>query len=235
MYKVDLSGRTAVVTGGGRGIGRHIAQALATCGASVALVGRNKAALDEAMADIGESCHGYVCDLRDPGSVAGLSETVALDLGAPDILVNNAAVAPVPTPLVDMDLDMWRDVLDTNLTGAFLATKAFLPAMIDRNAGDIVMIGSTSGLKGDAGRSAYAASKFGVRGLAQALFYEVREQNIRVSLVNPSSAEKGDDLNRQTGAGVRLHAADVAATVVHVCGLPRRTLVHEVNLWGTNP
>lgn len=235
MYKVDLSGRIALITGGGRGIGLHIADALATCGATVALVGRNKTSLDEAMEDIGESCHGYVCDVRNPESIASLAESVSLDLGAPDILINNAAIGWTPTPVVEMDLDMWRDTLDTNLTGPFLIAKAFLPAMIDRKAGDIVMIGSTSALKGDPGHSAYAASKFGLRGLAQALFYEVRDQNIRVSMVNPSATAKGDDIDRQTGAGVRMHAADVAATVVHICGLPRRTLIHEVNLWGTNP
>lgn len=235
MYKVDLSGRTAVVTGGARGIGRHIADALVTCGATVALVGRNKASLDEATEDIGGACHGYVCDLRDPQSVEAMAEAVALDHGAPDILVNNAATGGGSAHLVDMDLDRWRDILDTNLTGAFLVTKAFLPGMIGRNAGDIVMIGSTSGLKGDPGHSAYAASKFGLRGLAQALFYEVRAHNIRVSMVNPSATDKGDDIDQQTGAGVRMHAADVAATVVHVCGLPRRTVIHEVTMWGTNP
>lgn len=235
MYKVDLAGRIAVVTGGGRGIGRHVADALVTCGAKVALLGRNKATLDEACEDIGGPCSGYVCDVRDAGAVGAVAEAMSLDLGAPDIVVNNAAVGWNPTRLVDMELDMWRDTLDTNLTGAFLVTKAFLPAMIDRNSGDVIMIGSTSALKGDPGHSAYAASKFGLRGLAQALFYEVRDHNIRVSMVNPSATNKSEDFDQQTGAGVRMHAADVAATVIHICGLPRRTLIHEVNLWGTNP
>ena len=164
-----------------------------------------------------------------------MAEAVSLDLGAPDIVINNAATGWASTRLVDMELDMWRDTMDTNLTGVFLVTKAFLPAMIDRGRGDVVMIGSTSGLKGDPGFSAYAASKFGLRGLAQSLFYEVREHNVRVSMVNPSATDKGEDFDRRTGAGVHLHAADVAATVIHICGLPRRTLIHEVNLWGTNP
>ena len=107
--------------------------------------------------------------------------------------------------------------------------------MMDRRAGDIIMIGSTTALKGDAGYGAYSASKFGLRGFAQALFYEVRDHDIRVSMINPSATDKSEDFDQQTGAGVRLHAADVAATVIHVCGLPRRTLIHEVNLWGTNP
>lgn len=235
MYKLDLAGRTAVVTGGGRGIGRHIADALVTCGAAVAVIGRNKASLEEATAEIGGACHPYVCDVRDPASISQTAEAIALDLGAPEIVVNNAATGWAQTRLVDMELDMWHDILDTNLTGPFLVTKAFLPAMMDRNGGDIIMIGSTSALKGDPGHAAYAATKFGLRGLAQALFYEVRDHNIRVSMVNPSATDTGDDVDQQTGSGVRMHAADVAATVVHICGLPRRTLIHEVNLWGTNP
>lgn len=235
MYKVDLSGRIALVTGGGRGIGYHIADALAACGATVAITGRSKSTLDAACEEIGDTCHGYVCDIRDPQAISAMAESVSLDLGAPDILVNNAATGWAPTPLVDTSLDMWRDVMDTNLTGTYLVTKALLPAMIDRAAGDVIMIGSTSALKGDPGFTAYAASKFGLRGMAQALFYEVRKHNVRVSMVNPSATAKGDDFDEQTGEGVRMHAADVAATVVHLCGLPRRTLVHEVNLWGTNP
>lgn len=235
MYGVDLSGRVAVVTGGGRGIGRHIAAGLEGAGARVAILGRGKSALDETVGEIDGDCSAYVCDIRDPAAIENAAERVTLDLGPPDILVNNAALSPGGVPVETMPQDMWRDVLNTNLTGTFLVTQAFLPAMLERGHGDIVMIGSTSGLKGDPGWAAYAASKFGLRGFAQALFYEVRDRNVRVTVVNPSSTSTEDDIDASEGAGVRMHAADVAATVVQSCALPHRTVVQEISLWATNP
>jgi 3-oxoacyl-[acyl-carrier protein] reductase len=110
-----------------------------------------------------------------------------------------------------------------------------LPGMIERNRGDIFMISSTSGKKGDPGMAAYAATKFGLQGFSQALQYEVRNHNVRVMVLNPSSINTGPDTEPTEGPGLRLHAADLAATIVHLCGLPRRTLVRDMDVWGTNP
>lgn len=235
MYNVSLTGKVAVVTGGSRGIGRHIAEALQLAGATVAITGRNRKALEEAAGDIGENCKPYVCDQRNPEAIRKLAEAVHADLGAPDILVNNAAAQLGGRAVVDIPLEMWNETIETNLTGVFLVTQAFLPGMIDKNGGDIFMISSMSGKKGDPGWAAYTASKFGLQGLSQSLLHEVRGRNIRVMVLNPSSVDTASDVGPTEGPGLQLHAADIAATVVHLCGLPRRTLVRDMDIWGTNP
>jgi 3-oxoacyl-[acyl-carrier protein] reductase len=134
-----------------------------------------------------------------------------------------------------MTLDTWNAVIETNLTGVFLTTRAFLPAMTARGRGDIIMISSMSGKKGDPGAGAYAASKFGLQGFSQALQYEVRKSNIRVMVINPSSVDTGEDSGPAHGPGLFLHAADLAATVVHLACMPGRTLFRDMDVWGTNP
>ena len=235
MYNIDLTEKVALVTGGSRGIGRFIAEALCAAGAEVAITGRNEAALRDAAEDIGSRCRPYVCDQRDVESVHNLVVALELDFGPVDILVNNAGVMYGGMNVADMPLDAWNDTLLTNLTGVFLVTQAFLPGMIEQDSGDIFMISSTSGKRGDPGWSAYAASKFGLQGFAQSLLQEVRAHNIRVVVLNPSSVDTSPDVGSTEGAGLKIHAADIAAAVVQLSALPRRTLVRDVEIWGTNP
>jgi NAD(P)-dependent dehydrogenase (short-subunit alcohol dehydrogenase family) len=230
----DLSERRAVVTGASRGIGRHIARALHACGASVAVTGREDESIAAAADAIGDRCYPYVCDQRDPGAIRTMAEAVLDDFGGIDILVNNAGVYQ-GAPVVDLPLDLWNDVISTNLTGVFLTTQAFLPAMIEQERGDIFMISSMSGKKGDPGAAAYAASKFGLQGFSQALLYEVRRFNIRVMVLNPSSVDTGPDAGPEHGEGLHLHAADIGATIAHLAALPGRTLFRDMDIWGTNP
>lgn len=234
MQNESLAGRIAVVTGGSRGIGRHIARALHQAGATVAITARNEDSLNKTAAEIGDRCRAYPCDQRDPAAITAMSRAVIMDLGAPDILVNNAGTFRGGA-VADLPLEAWQDVIETNLTGVFITTQAFLPAMIDKGRGDIFMISSMSGKKGDAGAAAYAASKFGLQGFAQALLYEVRKHNIRVTVLNPSSVDTGDDTSLSHGPGLHLHAADIAATIVHLALLPGRTLIRDLDIWGTNP
>ena len=229
-----LKEKVAVITGGSRGIGQHIAKALHEAGADVAITGRNAATLSEAAKTIGKRCHTYVCDQRSPDQIQVMAEAVTKDLGAVDILVNNAS-AMRGSPVSEMPLSLWNEVIETNLTGVFLTTKAFLPGMIKKNRGDIFMISSMSGKKGDPGAGAYAASKFGLQGFSQALNYEVRKNNIRVMVLNPSSVDTGEDTGPKEGSGLYLHAVDIAATIVHLANLPGRTLFRDMDIWGTNP
>lgn len=235
MYNVDLSGKVALVTGGSRGIGKHIAEALQLAGGTVLITGRDSARLEEAAADIGDDCRTYVCDQRDAQAIKKLAADVAADFGPLDILVNNAGVVEFGTSVSDTSPDTWNEVIETNLTGVFLTTQAFLSGMITREHGDIFMIGSTRGKVGDAGWAAYCASKFGLQGFSQSLLQEVRGHNIRVFVLNPGTVSKDDDIGATEGIGIPLHAADLAATIVHLSGLPRRTLVHDLEIWGTNP
>jgi len=234
VRREDLAGKIAVVTGASRGIGFHIASALREAGAAVAVTGRELPRLAAAAARIGEGCRPYVCDQRDPAAVTRMAQAVRADLGAPDILVNNAGVY-CGAPVAEMTLEAWNEVLETNLTGVFLVTRAFLPAMLAKERADIFLVSSMSGKKGDAGASAYAASKFGLQGFAQALMYEVRRKNVRVMVLNPSSVDTGPDRGPAHGPGLYLHAADLAATVVHLATLPGRTMIRDMDIYGTNP
>ena len=234
----SLSGQTALVTGGGTGIGRETALALGRAGARVAICGRRPEPLGGVARELGAidvPALAVPADVRDAASIAKLVETAELELGPVDILVNNAA-AFARGEVVAIPPERWNDVIATNLTGAFLVTRAVLPGMIRRRAGSIVFLSSTSGKRGDPGGSAYSASKFGLMGLAHSLLYEVRPHDIRVIVVSPSGIDtRRDAPDPTTVSGVKPHASDVAASIVHCLQLPPRVLVREVEIWGTNP
>ena len=126
MKDMNLSGKIALVTGGSRGLGKHIAQALHESGATVAITGRNHNTLSRAAREIGERCRPFVCDQRDPGAIQEMAHSVTESIGALDVLVNNAA-AMGSSPVGSMPLKFWNEVIETNLTGVFLTTQAFLP------------------------------------------------------------------------------------------------------------
>ena len=235
MLEKNLVNKFVVVTGGSRGIGKHIAKAFQEKGARVLITGRDQTTLDRCSGEIGEGCHYAVSDQRDPESIAQMASSVLKDYGTPDFLVNNAGVFRARGEVKDLSLDLWNEIIGTNLTGVFLTTQAFLPAMLEKNRGDIFMISSMSGKKGDAGTAAYNASKFGLQGFSQALMYEVRRSNIRVMVLNPSSVDTGADSGPSHGPGLHLHARDLADTIVHLACLPGRTLVRDMDIYGTNP
>ncbi len=163
-----------------------------------------------------------------------MASVVKEQLENPDILVNNAGIM-THGDVIDMPLDTWNVIIDTNLRGPFLTSQAFLPGMIQKNRGDIIMISSMSGKKGDPGHSAYNASKFGLQGFSQALMYEVRQDNIRVMVLNPSRVDKSQDTGPKCGKGLTLHAYDIASTVLHIVLLPGRTMIRDMDIYGTNP
>jgi 3-oxoacyl-[acyl-carrier protein] reductase len=134
-----------------------------------------------------------------------------------------------------MSLEQWQQVIAANLTGVFYTTRCFLPGMLSNERGDIFIISSMNGKQADPGTAAYSASKFGLHGFAQALLYDVRRSNIRVMVINPSQTDTGEDTSPPHGPGIYLHAADIAATIVHLARLPGRTLVRDLDVWGTNP
>jgi 3-oxoacyl-[acyl-carrier protein] reductase len=220
-----LKDKTALVTGGGTGIGRCVAIALARAGARVIVAGRTPETVERVARETGG--RAIRLDVTDPRSV----EAAVREAGRVDVLVNNAA-AFANADVVDTTPEDWSRVLQTNLTGVFLMSRAVLPQMIERRSGDIVMICSTSGKRANPSSSAYGASKHGLTGFAHALLQEVRKHSIRVITVSPSAVELPE---RGPMRENRLQAPDIADAVVAALSLPRRALVRDIELWATNP
>ena len=237
MKQHDLTDKLVIVTGGSRGIGRHAAQAFHDVGARVAITARHEHAVQQAANEIGDRCTGYACDQSQPEQVEAFAGHVVAELGPPAVLVANAGGGwGGGSHVIDLPLDRWRQTIDTNLTGTFLVCKRLLPSMIEQDRGDVFIISSMSGKKGDPGSAAYAASKFGLQGFAQALTHEVRRHNVRVMVLNPSAVNTEPvDTAPADGPGNRLHAADLAQLMVALARLPGRTLVRDLDIWGTNP
>src|SRR5207247_6835634 len=174
LVQLTFEGETAVVTGAARGIGRGVAVALAEAAATVVLVDRDPA-VDVAAAAIsasGGSTLAIVADVSKPAEVRGMVERTLAELGPIDILINNAAIDNA-SPVVDMSLDQWHEMLEVNLTSVFLCCSAVLPSMIARQKGRIVNLGSNLALKGGERLAHYCAAKAGVHGFTRALALEV--------------------------------------------------------------
>ena len=185
---IDLAGRSALVTGGSRGIGRAIALRLAAQGADVAFSYRgNEAAASSCTAEIealGRRGLALQADVRDPASAAALVTTAIEAFGKLDILVNNAGITRDDL-IMRMSLEEWREVLETNLSGAFFATKAVMRPMLRARYGRIVNMTSVAGIAGNAGQANYSSAKAGLIGLTKATAREVASRGITVNAVAP--------------------------------------------------
>ena len=186
--KIDLSGRTALVTGSTRGIGRAIAESFAAAGARVAVVGRDEARSQEAASAISAQARGFGCDVGEPASVTALVEAVEREFGAIDILVNNAGLTRDNILFRIKDED-WDAVIDTNLRGAFVAIRAASRGMMKRRWGRIINIASVVGLVGNKGQVNYAASKAGLIGMTKSVAKELASRNVLANVVAPGYIE----------------------------------------------
>ena len=183
----DLASRTAVVTGGGSGLGAAIASALHAAGADVVVVGRDQAKLDAVVERLGARARSLACDVSDPASVDSLRSRLA-DTEV-SILVNNAGVPGPVAALTDISVEDWDAVFDVNVRGTFLLCKAFLPGMTERGAGDVINIASVSGKRPLAHRTPYCASKMAVIGLTSTLAFEVGPAGVSVNTLSPGPVE----------------------------------------------
>jgi len=184
-----LAGSVALVTGASRGIGRAIALQLASLGASVAICGRDRAALEEsvsALATTPVSVHSQIADVTKLADVSDLVATTESTLGPITILVNNAGIGLFGPVHEKTEVD-WDRVLDTNLKSVFLVSRAVAPSMIRRSSGDIINNSSLAGKNTFAGGGIYCASKWGILGLSGCMAEDLREHGIRVSVICPGS------------------------------------------------
>ncbi len=188
----DLTDRRALVTGATRGIGFAIAQALAAHGASVALTGRKldtlNAAVEQLRADRAD-VRGHVCHQGEPDAINRLFDQLDAEAFTADIVVINAATNPVMGPLLDIDLDAWRKILDVNLTGAFLTARAAIRRMRPLQRGSVIFIASIAGIDPLPGLGAYSVSKSGLLGLMRTLAKELGPSGIRVNALAPGLVE----------------------------------------------
>ena len=186
MAKNPLQGRNALVTGAARGIGRAIAERLAREGARVAILDVNGDEARAAADDIGLEAIGVCADVADAAQVQSAVESVLETWGSLDILVNNAGIVGADAPVAELAESEWDRVLDINLKGTFLCSRAVVPAMVSRKRGVIVSLGSISGKEGNANMAPYSVSKAGIICFTKVLAKEVMADGIRVNCVAPA-------------------------------------------------
>jgi NAD(P)-dependent dehydrogenase (short-subunit alcohol dehydrogenase family) len=236
---LPLDKRVAIVTGGSRGIGYAIAEALAGDGASVAISGTRDEHLKEAESRLSARFPGRVlaarADVRDASQVASLVESTVERFGGLDILVNNAGVGHF-VEVARMTSAQWQEVIDTNLSGVFHACHAALPHLGRRGGGWIINISSLAARNAFAGGAAYGASKAGLIAFSESLMQEVRYDDIRVSCIMPGSVDTSFMGRGQTGAaGWKLAPGDVAQVVLDLVHHDRRSLPSRVELRPSKP
>jgi NAD(P)-dependent dehydrogenase (short-subunit alcohol dehydrogenase family) len=188
----DLTGRRALITGASRGIGLAVAEALGRRGAVVAITGRKAEALETATEQLrasGIDARSVICNQGEPAAVAGLFEQLDALGFAPEIAVINAATNPVLGPLLEIDLNVWRKILEVNLTGALLTAQGSIQRMLPRKRGSVLFMASIAGIDPMPGLGAYSVSKAGVLGLAKALARELGPAGIRVNALAPGLVE----------------------------------------------
>ena len=236
----DIKNKVALITGGGRGIGRATAIELAKEGVNVGLVGRTLENLEKVKAELeayGVKVAVATADVSNLDEITKAVESIKSELGPIDILLNNAGISKFGG-FMELTPEEWTNIIDVNLKGVYYTTRAVLPEMIERQTGDIINISSTAGERGGPVTSAYSASKFGVIGLSESLMQEVREHNIRVSTMTPSTVatEMAAELNLTDGNPEKvMQPEDLAELIVIQLKLDPRVVLKHAGLWSNNP
>lgn len=241
----DVSTQVAFITGGSKGIGQGVAEALVAAGMRVCVTGRDEATLAASVAgmaaaapadaaDEGPAAFGAVADVRDPASLEAAVESTVARFGGIDLVVANAGVGRFGS-IVELTPDAWHEVIDTNLTGVFNTVKATLPALL-ASTGLLVTIGSLAGANVFAGGSAYNASKFALVGFTQAIMLDLREHGVRVSTIMPGSVAthfSGRDPTPEDAW--KLQPDDVADAVLYLARSEARALPSKIELRPSRP
>jgi 3-oxoacyl-[acyl-carrier protein] reductase len=225
--------KVAVITGGGRGIGLAIARSFAASGYSVFITGRDGKRLQDAAAELSKEeaqVIGIPCDVRDPSAVENFFREIGKRYSAIDVLINNAGVAHALAPVDQLSIETWKEVIDTNLTGTFLVTRAALPLM---GAGSTIVNNlSVAALQPFAGMSAYNASKFGALGFTHALREDLRKPGIRVLALLPGATdtEIWSQFWPDAPRGKMISAETVAQAVLYAVSAPANTAIEEIRI-----
>jgi 3-oxoacyl-[acyl-carrier protein] reductase len=214
-----LTGKIAIITGAGRGIGRAVASNLATSGCRIILTARTMAQLEDVQQEIktgGGKAISITADLTHDDEIQRLVEQSQKAWGAPDILINNAGWGK-RAPVVKVQRDDLDQTLRLNLRAPIILAQSFVPGMIEKGEGAVINIGSVSGKTGEANGAPYSASKFGLIGFTQSLYEEVREHGIKVAVILPGFVDTPlIPPNRQLDRGKMIQPMDVAQTVCYI-------------------
>lgn len=237
---MNLKGKNALVTGGGRGLGKAVAVALANEGVNVGITGRNEESLKTTVAELeklGVKAAYSVFDVEEMAQVEQGVASIASQLGSIDILINNAGVGDFGS-FEEMPVETWEKVMKVNLFGVYYVAKAALPYLKQNKEGDIVNVASTAGLKGAPNMSAYCASKAAVISLSQSLMAELRKFNIRVITLTPSTIATDMSIEGGLTDGNPekvLQPEDFAEWVRDILKMNRRAMIASASIFSTNP
>ena len=236
---MELKGKVAIVTGGTKGIGRGIAEALVGEGANVCISARSRSEIDKTLEELSAlkagNATGIVSDVCNYSQVKPLFELTLSQFGALDILINNAGIGLFQT-VEEMTPEDFRSVLETNLFGVFYCCHEAIPLMRQRGGGYIINMSSLAGVNAHPRMAAYNASKFGLNGFSEALMQEVRHDNIKVSYIMPGSVntEFGGDEPGADNAW-QLQPSDIAKVVLDLLHNDERALVSRVEIRPSKP
>jgi NAD(P)-dependent dehydrogenase (short-subunit alcohol dehydrogenase family) len=235
---MDMNNKNAIITGGTKGIGYAIAERLVSAGASVMICGRDRdelAAAVDRLSGAGNA-FGKLCDVRVEEQVRGLIESAIKNLGAVDVLVNNAGIGYFNKTVEETTPDEFRETIETNLLGVCYCCHLAIPHIKQRGGGYIINISSLAGQNPHAGMAAYNASKYGLNGFSEALMQEVRHDGIRVSYICPGSVNTsfGDDDPTDEKAW-QLQPSDIAQVVMDLLETDSRALSSKVEIRPIRP
>jgi NADP-dependent 3-hydroxy acid dehydrogenase YdfG len=236
MMEQRLKEQVAIVTGAGRGIGAGIARALAAEGAHVVASARTEQEITAVASSIREAGHSAAsirADVCVPGDVVRLVQTTLDRYGRIDVLVNNAGTGTFKS-VMDMSLEEYDAMMNLNMRGVFVATKAVLPAMVKANTGAIINIASLAGKNTIKNGAVYCATKWALRGFAGSLMLEVRDHNIRVCTICPGSVDTSFSPGGKRGGNIP-QPEDVASAVIFALTAPERAMFSEIDLRPTRP
>lgn len=235
-----LENQVAIVTGGTKGIGRAIAEALMDAGASVAIGARHGAEVERAAKELNARnkgsgrAIGAVMDVGNAQDVTKFFGVVDTEFGGAGILINNAGIG-IFRPAADLTIEEWDQVIRTNLNGVFYASREALARFRTKGGGYIINISSLAGKNPFAGGSAYNGAKFGVNGFSEAMMLDHRQENVRVSYIMPGSVDT-EFSSRSTGtASWKIAPQDVAEITLMLLRMPPRTLISRVEVRPAKP